>query len=168
ANLINHRFGGRDLHEVRNAILDAMQADKASIDQQLQLSLDLAAKAFAPTQGEGRGRDYVVAGETHLLGQTGPETYDKLRDLFDAFQQKHDILDLVDRCIQADGVQIFIGDEAGFEVLGDFSVITAPYQSGSETLGVLGVIGPTRMAYERLIPIVDVTARMLSIALKSV
>ncbi len=167
ANLINQRFGGRDLHEVRAAILDAMQADKSSIDHHLQRSLDLAAKAFEPAAGETTGRDYVVAGETRLLGQTGPETYDKLRDLFEAFAQKRDILDLVDRCIHADGVQIFIGDEAGFEVLGDFSVITAPYLAGNQTLGVLGVIGPTRMAYERVIPLVDVTARMLSVALKS-
>src|SRR5690606_7025673 len=166
ANLINQRFARRELGEVRAAILEAMQADKQSIDHHLQRSLDLAAKAFEETSAT-EARDYVVAGEAQLLGQTGPETYDKLRDLFDAFQQKRDILDLVDRCIQADGVQIFIGEEAGFEVLGDFSVITAPYQAGHQTLGVLGVIGPTRMAYERLIPIVDVTARMLSAALKS-
>ena len=166
ANLINQRFARRELGEVRAAILDAMQADKQSIDHHLQRSLDLAAKAFEEAPAT-EARDYVVAGEAQLLGQTGPETYDKLRDLFDAFQQKRDILDLVDRCIQADGVQIFIGEEAGFEVLGDFSVITAPYQAGNQTLGVLGVIGPTRMAYERLIPIVDVTARMLSAALKS-
>jgi len=167
ANLINQRFAGRGLREVRAAILEAMQADKTSINQQLQKSLDLAAKAFEETAAPDQ-RDYVVAGETRLLGQAGPETYAKMRDLFEAFQQKSDILDLVDRCIQADGVQIFIGDEAGFEVLGDFSVITAPYQAGNQTLGVLGVIGPTRMAYERVIPIVDVTARMLSVALKSI
>jgi heat-inducible transcriptional repressor len=167
ANLINHRYAGRGLRDVRAAIFNAMQADKTSIDHHLQSSLDLASKAFEPTAAEAEQRDYVVAGETSLLGQTGPETYDKLRDLFEAFQQKRDILDLVDRCISADGVQIFIGDEAGFEVLGDFSVITAPYQAGNQTLGVLGVIGPTRMAYERVIPIVDVTARMLSVALKS-
>jgi heat-inducible transcriptional repressor len=85
----------------------------------------------------------------------------------EAFQEKNDILELVDRCIKADGVQIFIGEEAGYEVLSDFSLITAPYQVDNNTLGVLGVIGPTRMAYERVIPIVDLTARMLSVALKS-
>lgn len=166
ANLINQRFAGRDLSSVRAALLDALQADKASIDRHLQASLDLASKAFeAPVETDGR--DYVVAGETSLIGGVGPDEFDKLKGLFDAFQQKRDILDLVDRCIRADGVQIFIGEEAGFEVLGDFSVITAPYQVGGQTLGVLGVIGPTRMAYERVIPIVDLTARMLSVALKS-
>ena len=89
----------------------------------------------------------------------------KLRELFDAFEQKKDLLHLLERCSQADGVQVFIGEEAGYDVFGDYSVITAPYSDGSQTLGVLGVIGPTRMAYERVIPIVDLTARMLSSAL---
>lgn len=165
ANLINQRYAGADLNAVRRALVEAMADDKSHIDHYLQMSLDLASRAL---EGEpAPERDYVVAGETQLLGSTVPEELDKLRDLFDAFQRKRDILDLVDRCIQADGVQIFIGEEAGYEVLGDFSVITAPYQVGNERLGVLGVIGPTRMAYERVIPIVDVTARMLSRALQS-
>ncbi|MFT3931726.1 MAG: heat-inducible transcriptional repressor HrcA [Spongiibacteraceae bacterium] len=172
ANLINQRFAGRDLNDVRQSLLDAMQADKASIDSHLQQTLDLANKALEASsdapQRDSIVRDYVVTGEAGLIGATGPENLDKLKGLFDAFQQKRDILDLVDRCIRADGVQIFIGDEAGYEVLGDFSVITAPYQSGGQTLGVLGVVGPTRMAYERVIPIVDLTARMLSVALKSI
>lgn len=167
ANMINQRFAGRDLDEVRLALLDAMQADKASIDSHLQRSLDLASKALE-VPAETPERDYVLAGETSLIGGASPEELEKLKGLFDAFQQKRDILDLVDRCIRADGVQIFIGEEAGCEVLGDFSVITAPYQAGGQTLGVLGVIGPTRMAYERVIPIVDLTARMLSLALKSI
>lgn len=166
ANFINQRFAGRSLSAVRGAIVEAMQADKASIDRHLQSSLDLASKAFEPAEEESR--DYVVAGETHLIGHASPDDIDRLKDLFDAFHQKRDILELVDRCIQADGVQIFIGEEAGFEVLGGFSVITAPYQVDQQTLGVLGVIGPTRMAYERVIPIVDVTARMLSVALRSI
>ena len=166
ANFINQRFAGRSLNAVRGAIVEAMQADKVSIDRHLQASLDLASKAFEPAEEEGR--DYVVAGETHLIGHASPDDIDRLKDLFDAFHQKRDILELVDRCIQADGVQIFIGEEAGFEVLGGFSVITAPYQVDQQTLGVLGVIGPTRMAYERVIPIVDVTARMLSVALRSI
>lgn len=165
ANLINQRYAGSDFNAVRSAIVAAMADDKAHIDRYLQMSLDLANQAFGAS--DEPQRDYVVAGETQLLGNASPEELDKLRDLFEAFQRKRDILELVDRCIQADGVQIFIGEEAGFEVLGDFSVITAPYQVGDETLGVLGVIGPTRMAYERVIPIVDVTARMLSRALKS-
>lgn len=164
ANMINQRFAGRNLDDVRSALVEAMRADKISIDNHLQASLDLASRAFeAPTET----RDYVMAGETRLIDATDPATIDKLKGLLEAFQQKNDILELVDRCIKADGVQIFIGDEAGYEVLSDFSLITAPYQVDDNTLGVLGVIGPTRMAYERVIPIVDLTARMLSLALKS-
>ncbi len=166
ANLINQRYAGADLGAVRRAIVAAMADDKQHIDHYLQMSLDLASQALE-SDDDGAQRDYLVAGETQLLGSTAPEEMDKLRDLFEAFQRKRDILELVDRCIQADGVQIFIGEEAGFEVLGDFSVITAPYQVGNERLGVLGVIGPTRMAYDRVIPIVDVTARMLSRALQA-
>jgi heat-inducible transcriptional repressor len=107
----------------------------------------------------------VVAGEASLLNQASPGDMQKLRELFDAFERKRDLLELLERCSRADGIQIFIGEEAGFDVFGDFSVITAPYAQGTQSLGVLGVIGPTRMAYERVIPIVDVTARMLSAAL---
>jgi heat-inducible transcriptional repressor len=164
ANLINQRYAGADLAAVRRAIVAAMADDKQHIDHYLQASLDLASQALEEQQSQ---RDYLVAGETQLLGSAAPEELDKLRDLFEAFQRKRDILELVDRCIQADGVQIFIGEEAGYEVLGNFSVITAPYQVGNERVGVLGVIGPTRMAYDRVIPIVDVTARMLSRALQS-
>ncbi len=165
ANLINRRFAGQGLEAARRDILQAMRVDRDRIDHYLQASLDLASKALEPRAGEGEP-DYVVAGESHLLGATPPDEIDKLRGLLDAFQQKRDILDLVDRCLRADGVQIFIGEEAGYEVFGDFSVVTAPYESGGQPLGVLGVIGPTRMAYERVIPIVDVTARMLSAALR--
>lgn len=165
ANMLNQRFAGRGLDEVRGALLEAMRADKASIDNHLQASLDLASRAFEEPPADTR--DYVVAGETRLIDATDPAGIDKLKGLLEAFQQKKDILELVDRCITADGVQIFIGEEAGFKVLSDFSLITAPYQVDNRTLGILGVIGPTRMAYERVIPIVDVTARMLSLALKS-
>ncbi len=167
ANMINQRFAGRELSDVRAALVDAMQADKASIDRHMQSTLDLANRALEMPQGES-GRDYVMTGETQLIGSAAPEEIDKLKGLFEAFQQKREILDLVDRCIRADGVQIFIGEEAGFEVFGDYSVVTAPYQVGGQPLGVLGVIGPTRMSYERVIPIVDLTARMLSVALKSI
>ena len=100
-----------------------------------------------------------------MLDTATAQDISKLRELFDAFERKRDLLDLLDRCSKADGIQIFIGEEAGYDVFGDFSVITAPYSNGKHTLGVLGVIGPTRMAYERVIPMVDVTARMLTAAL---
>lgn len=164
--MLNQRFAGQSLQQVRLGIVAAMRDDKDSIDTQMQSMLDLASKAFASSAEDVEGdSDYVVAGESQLINAASPAEMDKLQGLFSAFQQKQDILDLVDRSIKADGVQIFIGDETGYELLDDYSVITAPYSAGGDNVGVLGVIGPTRMAYERVIPIVDVTARMLSLAM---
>jgi heat-inducible transcriptional repressor len=91
---------------------------------------------------------------------------DRLRRLFEAFNEKRDILHLLDQSLHAEGVQIFIGHESGYRILDDCSIVAAP-MIDKHTVGVLGVIGPTRMAYERVIPIVDVTARMLGSALNS-
>ena len=90
---------------------------------------------------------------------------DTLRRLFDAFSRKRVLLDLLDRSIHASGVQVFIGEESGFRILDDCSIVTAPYHLDDDTIGVLGVIGPTRMAYDRVVPIVDITARLLGSAL---
>ena len=81
--------------------------------------------------------------------------------LFDALSHQSLILDLVDRSISAQGVRVFIGEESGYRILDDCSVVTAPYHVDDDTIGVIGVIGPTRMAYDRVVPIVDVTARLL-------
>lgn len=90
-----------------------------------------------------------------------------LKKLFDSFNQKRDILHLLEQSINARGVQIFIGEESGYEVLDNCSIVTSPYEKDEQILGVLGVIGPTRMHYESVIPIVDVTAKMLGSALNS-
>ena len=92
---------------------------------------------------------------------------EKLRRLFEAFNEKRDFLHLLDHSLKAEGVQIFIGHESGYQILDDCSVVTAPYAQGDSVVGVLGVIGPTRMAYERVIPIVDMTAKLLGAALNS-
>ena len=164
AAMVNQRFAGRPLYLVQEHILREMQEARSQIDSYLQAALDLASKALDQEDSED---EYVMAGESRLLGGATADEMLKLRELFDAFEQKKDLLHLLERCTRAEGVQIFIGEEAGYEVFGDYSVVTAPYHDGSRTLGVLGVIGPTRMAYERVIPIVDVTARMLSSALTS-
>jgi heat-inducible transcriptional repressor len=91
---------------------------------------------------------------------------EQLRKLFDAFTEKREILHLLDQFQTADGVQIFIGEESGYQLLNGCSLVTAPYQVDENVVGVLGVIGPTRMHYERVIPVVDVTAKILSAALK--
>ncbi len=92
---------------------------------------------------------------------------EKLRQLFEAFNQQREILHLLDRSIEADGVQIFIGEESGYQILDECSVVAAPYHLDDDIVGVVGVIGPTRMAYERVIPIVDITAKLMGSALNS-
>ncbi|MEM9257138.1 MAG: heat-inducible transcriptional repressor HrcA [Pseudomonadota bacterium] len=162
ASMVNQRFAGKPLRLVQEQILREMREARSTIDRYLEDALDLANKALDQEAGE---EEYLVAGKSRLLDNATAEEMLKLRELFDTFEQKKDLLHLLERCSRAQGIQIYIGEEAGYEVFGDYSVITAPYTDGARTLGVLGVIGPTRMAYERVIPIVDVTARMLSTAL---
>ena len=165
ARLLNKRFAGRPMNVVQSQILQEMQEARSQIDSYLQASLDLASKALTQESELKVEDDYLMAGEGRLLGNATVDEMAKLQGLFEAFERKKDLLHLLERCSRAEGIQIFIGEEAGYEVFGDYSVITAPYHDGGSTLGVLGVIGPTRMAYQRVIPIVDVTAKMLSAAL---
>lgn len=162
AEIVNRRFAGVELTEVKQRLLQEMTYARATIDEYMAAAMDMANRALDEPDHDP---EYVVAGESRLINQATPADINKLKELFDAFEQKRDVLELLERSARADGVQIFIGEEAGFEVFGDFSVVTAPYASGRQTLGVLGVVGPTRMAYHRVIPMVDITAKLLSAAL---
>ena len=162
SDFINQRYAGNDLAQVKELLVAEMADARARIDEQMEAALQVAKEAMDVEESQD---EYVVAGESRLIQQASANDMDKLRELFDAFERKRDLLELLDRCSRADGVQIFIGEEAGYEVLGDYSVITAPYAQGTQPVGVLGVIGPTRMAYERVIPLVDITARLLTAAL---
>jgi heat-inducible transcriptional repressor len=165
ANYLNEEFRGRTLSEVRAGLVEQLQETRSHMNQLMLDAIQVAQKVFDDT-GEER-LEYVIAGETNLMGFAELSNVEKLRRLFEAFNEKRDILHLLDQSLHADGVQIFIGQESGYTILDDCSVVTAPYTLDNEIVGVLGVIGPTRMAYERVIPIVDVTARMLSATLKS-
>jgi heat-inducible transcriptional repressor len=125
------------------------------------------AQQLLPEPANGGGREYVIAGETNLMGFAELSSVDKLKRLFEAFNEKRDLLNLLDSSLRGHGVQIFIGQESGYQILDDCSVIAAPYSTDSGTVGVIGVIGPTRMAYERVIPVVDLTAKVLGAALNS-
>ena len=117
-----------------------------------------------PSRGD---MELVIAGETKLMGFAELGSVEKLRRLFEAFNEKRDILQLLDMSLSGQGVQIFIGQESGYQILDDCSVVTAPYSTGQRGGGVIGVIGPTRMAYDRVIPVVDLTAKLLGAALNS-
>ena len=164
SNYITHHYEGHDLENVRREVFDEMQSTRAQMDLLMAEALKMAQEAFAGDEGEP---DMVVSGQTNLMDFDELAQMDRLRDLFQAFTEKQEILHLLDRCLEADGVHIFIGEESGYSTLRDCSVITTPYKVDEQIVGVLGVIGPTRMAYDKVIPIVDVTAQLLSAALKS-
>lgn len=163
ANCINRDYAGKPLELMRESLLGEMNATRQNLDQLMAQVLAMAETAI----GDEENQDFVVAGQTNLMGFDDLAEMQRLKRLFNAFTEKRDILHLLDRCLSADGVQIFIGGESGYGPLEDYSVITAPYESDDRTAGVLAVIGPTRMAYDRVIPIVDITAKLLGAALKS-
>ncbi|MCG3170734.1 MAG: Heat-inducible transcription repressor HrcA [Pseudomonadales bacterium] len=166
ANFVNAHFTGRGLDAIRDDLLSTLHKTRKKIDGLLEAAMDIASRALV-TEDRKKDAAYVVRGQSHLLDAASADNMKRLRELFEAFQQQKDILHLMERSARADGVQIFIGEEAGYEPLVDFSLVTAPYQDGGRTVGVIGVIGPTRMAYDRVIPVVDVTARMLTAALRA-
>ncbi len=162
ANYLNEAFTGKSIFEVRDRILEEMRDARDSMNRLMASALDMAEKVFESTSVQD---DYVLAGQTNLMAFAELSNVEKLRHLFEAFNHKRDILHILDQCLHAQGVQIFIGEESGFKALDDCSVVTSSYEVDGQVVGVLGVIGPTRMAYERVIPIVDTTARLLSAAL---
>ncbi len=164
ANFVNEHFAGRELDTLRTALADELASTRDSMNQAM---MDIVAAAGSALDGPETTGDLLLAGETKLMEFAELSDLERLRGLFNAFHEKRLVLDLLDRSIHAEGIQIFIGEESGYQILDNCSVIAAPYEIDEDTIGVLGVIGPTRMAYERVIPVVDITARILSSALNS-
>ena len=163
-NYLTEEFRGRDLYQVRDRLLEELRHTRATMDALMVEAIEMAQQVFPEKQPEA---EFVMAGEANLMGAEGLADMEKLKRLFEAFSRQQDILHLLDQSLHAHGVQIFIGQESGYPLLEECSVVAAPYTTEDDTLGVLGVIGPTRMAYARVIPIVDVTAKLLGSALKS-
>jgi heat-inducible transcriptional repressor len=163
ANYLNTHFAGRDLRTIRGALLHELEEMRADMDRLMRSAIELGGKALADDEdGEG---NYVLAGQGNLLEYEELADLDRLRALFSAFAERRKILHLLDKSASAEDVQIFIGHESGYDIFDYLSVVTAPYTVNGEVIGVLGVIGPTRMPYDRVIPVVDITARMLGAAL---
>ena len=165
ANYLNSAFSGKNLNAVKRDLVREMQVTRDEMSRLSQAVIEMTQKVFVDDNSSDG--DYVLAGQTNLMDVNELSDIEKLRNLFDAFNQKRDILHLLDNVLNSNGVQIFIGEESGYEVLDECSIVTSPYGDGNEMLGVLGVIGPTRMEYEKVIPIVDLTAKMLGSALNS-
>ncbi len=165
ANFINDNYVGHDLMQVRKRLIDDLDKTRDSMNQAMHDIISVAQSAMegaAAPQGE-----FVLSGETNLMDFAELSDIETLRRLFDAFSKKRFMLKMLDKSINASGVQVFIGEESGFQILDDVSVVTAPYRLDSDMIGVIGVIGPTRMAYDRVVPIVDITARLLESAMNT-
>jgi heat-inducible transcriptional repressor len=165
SNYFNANFSGQTFEEVQQKLhleLKQMQNDmKKLINDALEANIHAGA-------GDAKKEGVVIAGERNLLNIDELSTnVNSLRKLFEIFERRTSLMQLLDTSQRAEGIQIFIGGESGYLPLDECSMVTAPYEVDGEIVGTLGVIGPTRMAYERVIPIVDVTAKLLSNALSS-
>lgn len=164
ANYINDNYAGVELNDIHVRLIADLEKTRDSMNQAM---LDIVSVAQSAMEGASAPRsEFILAGERNLMEFAELSDIVTLRGLFDAFAKKRMMIDLLDRSINASGVQIFIGEESGYSILDDCSVVTAPYSVGDDQIGVLGVIGPTRMAYDRVVPIVEVTARLLGSALE--
>ncbi|MBS0589415.1 MAG: heat-inducible transcriptional repressor HrcA [Proteobacteria bacterium] len=157
SNFLNAHYAGLRMSEIRELLKKEMRETSARLHQLMVAAAEVTNPAFS----DRPGADMLVAGQVNLMG-TQAADIDSLRELFEAFQRKRDLLSLLENCSRAEGVRLFIGEESGFNPLGAYSLVTAPYGVEGRVLGVLGVIGPTRMAYQRVIPVVQATAQVLS------
>lgn len=161
ANYINQHYAGQPFDQVRLLLNDELRQLRDDITRLMQAAVEAGSDAMNEATN-----DVVISGERNLLSVSDlSSNMGSLRRMFDLFEQKTSLAALLDLSSKASGVQIFIGGESKLVPLDEMSVVSAPYESNGRIVGTLGVIGPTRMAYERVIPIVDITARLLSSAL---
>ncbi len=161
ANYINRHYGGLSFDDVRMRLQGELRQLRDDMTRLMQAAVEAGSDAMTDN-----GEEVVISGERNLLSVSDlSSNMASLRKLFDMFEQKTGLMQLLDISSKATGVQIFIGGESQLVPMDDMSVVTAPYEVNGKIVGTLGVIGPTRMAYERVIPIVDITAKLLSNAL---
>ena len=159
ANMLNEHFAGKSFNEVR-ALL---RSDLRRLREDISALMEAAVQAGS--EAEAESDPVIVSGERNLLGSDLSTDVDTLRRMFDLFEHKTRLIHLLDTSIGAHGVQIYIGGESQLVPMDEMSLVVAPYTVDGQVVGTLGVVGPTRMAYERVIPIVDITAKLLSSAL---
>lgn len=163
ANYLTQNFAGLDFSQIRGRLHDELAQLRADMTGLMTAAVEAGSEAVDTTSSQ-----YVISGERNLLGiQDLASNMERLRQLFDLFEHKTGLMQLLDLSRRADGVQVFIGGESGIAPLDECSVVAAPYQVNGQVVGTIGVIGPTRMAYERVIPIVDITAKLMSSALSA-
>src|SRR4051812_12615216 len=161
ANYINAHYAGMEFDQLRAKVRGELLDLHRDISGLMQAAIDTGSQSMRhPSEG------VVISGGRNLL-EVGELSNDmqRLRKLFEVFEQKTQLLDILEQSERAEGVKIFIGGESTLVPLDECSIVTAPYEVDGQVMGTVGVIGPTRMAYERVIPIVDVTAKLMSTAL---
>jgi len=163
ANFFNQNYAGNTFEEVQRKLHEELRQMQTDMTRLMTAALEASNKVLTEDQD-----DVVISGERNLLQVDDLSTnVTSLRKLFEVFERRTTLLQLLDTSQKATGVNIFIGGESGHIPLDECSVVTAPYEVDGQVVGTLGVIGPTRMAYERVIPIVDITAKLLSNALSN-
>jgi len=160
SNYFNHHFQGHTILEAKQILIKELKTLRSDIVQLMSAAIDTSSE-------NGELDNMVISGQRKLLENTElSQNIGSIKKIVEVFEQRSALLDLLEKSNDAKGINIFIGEESGYQALDECSVVTAPYHADGELLGMLGVIGPTRMAYERIIPIVDITAKLLGNAFK--
>jgi len=162
ANYLNQNYVGRSFEYIKNDLLTKLKETSALANSLMNNIINIADELLTNQNKD----EYVVTGKNQLLDFEELSDINQLKDLFDAFNEQQQLLQLLDKSMSTSNIQIFIGQESGYRIFDNCTLITAPYTNEVGSVGVLGVIGPTRIAYQRVIPIVDVTAKLLSQSLK--
>jgi heat-inducible transcriptional repressor len=161
ANYLNQHFSGMAIEQVREKLLLEVESLRGEIATLMQAAVQVSTEALTQVQD-----DVVISGERNLLSVSDfSSDMGNLRRAFDLFEQKAQLVRLLDISAQAEGVRIYIGGESQIVPMEELSVVSAPYEVDGQVVGTLGVIGPTRMAYDRMIQIVDITSKLVSNAL---
>jgi len=161
ANFINQHYSGHSFEDIRQRLHQELHELRRDMTQLMSAALEASSQAVAQD-----AQPYVLSGERNLLEVRDlSQDVGRLRQLFELFEHRTGLLQLLDLSLRGQGVQIFIGGESGVSAPDDVTVVAAPYQVDGEVVGTLGVIGPTRMAYDRVVPLVEITAKLLSGAL---
>ncbi len=161
ANFLNQHYAGLTLEEIRQRLREELTQLRENMSALMTAAIDASDRALTEST-----ENYAVSGEMNLLDSHDlASNMSRLRELLELFERKTLLVQIMDVSTRAQGVQIFIGEESGISTLDECSVVTAPYETDGHVVGTVGVIGPTRMAYDRVIPIVDITAKLLSSAL---
>ncbi len=166
ANFFNAKYSTKSLHGVREQLFAHLKQDHKSMRREMRTAMKIAGQLF-DDEDDQANEQVLVSGENNLLSIPEFSELDKLRRLFDTFKTKQVLFDLLQKSMFTEGVNIYIGEESGYELFKDCSVIAAPYEVDHKKVGVLGVIGPTRMQYDEVISAVDVTAKLVGSALST-